>query len=238
VLQACLNGDRSRTQHPAIPLSPEELASEARVAVAAGAGALHIHPRNGQGAESLFAEPLAACLRAVRSAVPGVPIGIGTSSHIVPAAPDRLPEIARWSELPDNASVNLSEPGWQEQMTALMTRGVGIEAGVWSPEDAERLLSFEQAGACLRVLIEMINLEPEEAKRRYRETRAVLEQGGLNLPLLLHGEEACAWEMVHLAGQERLDTRAGFEDMLTLPDGTPAPDTGSILRAARLLACP
>ncbi|MEO1549138.1 MAG: 3-keto-5-aminohexanoate cleavage protein [Pseudomonadota bacterium] len=235
MLQACLNGDRARSGHPFVPLSPDELARDARAAVAAGAGALHVHPRDAAGVETLEAEPLAAALRALRRAVPGVPVGIGTSTQIAPQGAARLAQIARWDELPDYASVNLSEPGWEAQMRALMDRGIGIEAGVWSPQDAQRLLGFAHARDCLRVLIEMIDLGPQAAVAQYQATRQVLDQSRLDLPRLLHGEGACAWDMVRLAGREGLDTRAGLEDMLDLPTGAIAPDNAAILRTARAL---
>jgi uncharacterized protein (DUF849 family) len=53
LLKACLNGARSRTDHPRCPVTPAELAAEAVDAVAAGAGAVHAHPRNQDGRESV-----------------------------------------------------------------------------------------------------------------------------------------------------------------------------------------
>ena len=38
LIKAALNGGRSRSEHPAIPITPQELASSAKEAVAAGAG--------------------------------------------------------------------------------------------------------------------------------------------------------------------------------------------------------
>src|SRR5215468_1200771 len=46
LLQACLNGSRTPGEHPALPISPLELARDAQRVIAAGAHALHIHPRN------------------------------------------------------------------------------------------------------------------------------------------------------------------------------------------------
>ena len=42
-VQACLNGAVPRDAHLAVPLTPDEIARDARAAVAAGVGALHIH---------------------------------------------------------------------------------------------------------------------------------------------------------------------------------------------------
>ena len=51
LIQACLNGSRTLGEHPALPITPQELARDAQRVVAAGARALHIHPRNTQGVQ-------------------------------------------------------------------------------------------------------------------------------------------------------------------------------------------
>ena len=55
LIQACLNGGTTRAEHPAVPLTPAELAAEARAAAAAGAQAFHLHPRDPSGAQTLVA---------------------------------------------------------------------------------------------------------------------------------------------------------------------------------------
>lgn len=79
LLQAALNGDRV---HPALPRTPGELAAEARAAVEAGA--LHLHPYDDKGQQTLAAAPCAAALHAVRAACPGIPISLSTSAGIEP----------------------------------------------------------------------------------------------------------------------------------------------------------
>ena len=54
-LQAALNGDRV---HPRTPRTPQELAGEARGAVAAGAQSVHFHAYDADGRESLDADEL------------------------------------------------------------------------------------------------------------------------------------------------------------------------------------
>jgi uncharacterized protein (DUF849 family) len=44
-MKVCLNGGRSRADHPGVRPTPEELAASAAAAVAAGAEAVHLHPR-------------------------------------------------------------------------------------------------------------------------------------------------------------------------------------------------
>ncbi len=49
LIQACLNGARSKEYHPNLPIDPDTLAADAAAAVAAGAGELHLHVRGPTG---------------------------------------------------------------------------------------------------------------------------------------------------------------------------------------------
>ena len=70
MLQACLNGDRDKSFQAATPVTPREVAADARAVVAAGAEQLHIHPRDAEGRESLHPDDTAAALDAIRASVP------------------------------------------------------------------------------------------------------------------------------------------------------------------------
>src|SRR5918911_1862369 len=108
LLQAALNGDR---EHPAVPRTPDELASEGRAAVDAGARVLHLHPYDDDGRQTFAAEPCAAAIRAVRAACPGIPISLSTSAEIEPDPERRHALVAAWSELPELATANQGEDG-------------------------------------------------------------------------------------------------------------------------------
>lgn len=109
LLQACLNGNRPADSHPALPVTPAALAREARASVAAGAGALHLHPRDGAGRESLDADALAAALNAVRAECPGIPVGVSSGFWILPDVAGQLAARA-WTVSPEFVSVNWHEP--------------------------------------------------------------------------------------------------------------------------------
>lgn len=238
MLQACLNGGLNPAALPArlpVPVTPAQLAADAAAVRAAGADCLHFHPRGAAGAETLAPGPLGAALTAVRAAVPGLPVGVGTGAWIAPCGRARQADIAAWQERPDYASVNLCEDDAPEVIALLMSLGVGVEAGLWCAADAERFVALAAAPSCLRVLIEMTAQDPAEARAGYRATRAVLTRAGISVPILLHGEGGSAWAMVEQAVADGLDTRIGFEDVLLLPDGTPAPDNAKLILAARAL---
>jgi hypothetical protein len=71
--------------------SADELARDAAAVRAAGANELHIHPRTPEGLETLDPAAVAHALVAIRAAVPGMPIGLGTGAWIQPGG--RLPRI-------------------------------------------------------------------------------------------------------------------------------------------------
>ncbi len=97
-LKACLNGKRTRAEHPAVPVTPAELASSAAAAVAAGAEAVHLHARNPAGTESVQAADIGAAVAAVRQACPDTPVGVSTGLWITGGDPTaRQAGVASWA---------------------------------------------------------------------------------------------------------------------------------------------
>jgi len=233
LVQCALNGGRTRDEHPAVPTTAPELARSAADAAAAGAASFHLHPRSDDGAESLRPTDVAACVRAVRDACPGVPVGTTTNVWGVEHGPERLELVRSWEHaaLPDFCSVNLSEDDALDLMALLLQRNVGIEAGVWSAQDAERLLSSGMAEPCLRVLVEPVTEDVDEALRRVGEIEATL--GELRVPQLHHGDGQATWAVIEAAVHNGRDVRIGLEDTVRLPDGL-APRNNAELVAAAL----
>lgn len=231
MIQACLNGSRPPGSHPALPLTPAELAWEGVRAVSAGAGSLHLHPRDVSGQESLASADLAAALSALRDACPGLPLGVSSGLWMFPDAATRLQTVQGWSILPDFVSVNWHEDGAEELAAHLLSRGIGVEAGLWTPEAARAFVRSPLAGRVLRVLVEIHDLPAPDAERA---AHAVLNELSppSGVPLLLHGAERSAWPLLRLAGSLGLLTRIGLEDTLTLPDGSPAPHNGALVEGA------
>lgn len=235
LLKAALNGARTPADHPALPCTPAQLASDAHAAVAAGAGALHVHPRSAAGAESLAATDVARALEAVRAACPGVPVGVTTGAWIVPDPVERADLIDRWKVRPDFASVNFHEEGSVAVARLLLAVGVEVEAGLATERAAKTLLASGLAERCLRILIEPDDLAVEGARKTVERIEKMLDAARIATPRLLHGRDATAWAMLRLAGERGYGTRIGLEDVLTLPDGTPADGNASLVRAAREL---
>ena len=231
LLQACLNGDRGGEDHPACPVTPPQLAADAVAVARAGAEALHVHPRDDSGAESLGAQAVAAAVRALAAAV-GLPVGVTTGAWLAPDPEDRVRAIRSWTLLPDMASVNLHEEGAAAVCRALLDRGIGVEAGVWTPAAAEALVAEGLADRCLRVLIEPMDEDVDAATRTAGEIEAVLDAAAVPAPRLLHGTDATAWPLLELAARLGHQVRIGLEDTLVLPDGSPAAGNEELVRVA------
>lgn len=111
IIEVALNGGRSRAEHPAVPVTPEEIADEARRCAGAGASVVHIHAQDEDG--GWRADPVwyAAAIRAIRAAAPGLLISLTTiRPEGVPVATvnDLLASLAADpATRPDLVSVNL-----------------------------------------------------------------------------------------------------------------------------------
>jgi uncharacterized protein (DUF849 family) len=233
LLQAALNGDLTKATHAAVPLSIDELARDAAACVRAGAGAIHLHPRDPQGRERLDAEIVDEVVIRVRDAC-GVPVGVTTGAWIEPD-PERRVELVRAWRAPDYTSVNLSEPGATEVMQALIQAGVGIEAGVWTVEDAERLAASGLGAHVTRILVEPVEVPAADAVRLVDDIHRALDGFGITAPRLQHGDGEATWVLIADAIRGGLDTRVGLEDTLHDPDGRRTMGNESLVRAAREL---
>jgi uncharacterized protein (DUF849 family) len=236
MLQACLNGGRDRAFHPAVPLSPSELADDAKAVVEAGAQQLHIHVRDAAGEESLHPDDVARTLGVVRASVPGIPIGLSTGWWIPPKGRARQQHIRAWQVLPDYVSVNLIEEDSAEVIDLVLSKGIGVEAGLWSVADAEKFLAHPSARKCLRVLIELNEQELSLAERALGDIQAILDGARIKLPRLVHGLDRTVWPLYREALRLGCDARIGIEDGKHLPSGDLAESNAALIRAARALA--
>jgi uncharacterized protein (DUF849 family) len=229
-LKAAINGGRSKAEHPAVPVSPEEQARAIVECLKAGANAIHLHVRAALetgtvvfGKESLFAEDVAQLMTVVRAAAGKAAIGVSTGAWIL-AEPERFRAISAWTIQPDFASVNFSEAGAAQLARLFLSRDVGIEAGLIDFDSAQMLVESRLAPDCLRILLEPQEQEMSDALQTVRAIEDVLSDGGKLPPLLLHGTEATTWPMLDEAITRGYGVRIGLEDTLLMPDGRVAKD--------------
>ncbi|HEX6076982.1 MAG TPA: 3-keto-5-aminohexanoate cleavage protein [Micromonosporaceae bacterium] len=237
LVKACLNGAREPGAHPRLPLTPDQLADDAQACLEFGAEAVHLHPRDPDGRESLAATDVAAAVAAVRAECPGLPIGVTTGAWIVPDPPVREAVVSSWGDLddfarPDFASVNLSEDGWERVATTLLDAGIGVEAGIQRPEDPALLATSGLAPRFLRFIVEPAITDPDAAITSADSLLAALEPLAPDVPRMAHGREDAAWPVLEWALLRGLQSRIGLEDTLRLPDGTITPDNPALVAAA------
>lgn len=231
-LQAALNGD---SIHPATPRGPRDIGEAARAAVAAGAQSVHVHAFDEDGRETLAARFCAETIRSIRAICPDTPISLTTSAAIEPDPERRLDTIRSWQEMPDLVSANQGEPGIVPLCEELLSRGVAIEAGLLSANDAELFVRSGLAARCRRVLIEPLDLDPELAIRHAAEMEAIVISAGITLQQVHHGNGPACWAVNWRALERGHGIRTGLEDVTVLPDGASARDNAELVVAAAAL---
>lgn len=233
MLQVCLNGALSKSGYLGVPVSADELARDAAACVAAGAGSVHLHPRDPEGRERLDRDVVDNVVRVVRDTC-GAPISVSTGAWIEPDRARRIDLISEWRE-PDFATVNVCEDGAGDAMDALLAAGVRIEAGIWSVEDVERLLATGFADRVARILVEPVDVAPVHAVEVVNAIHAALDSNETYAPRLQHGDGGATWILLRDAVQRGLDTRIGLEDTVHLPNGEQARDNAALVEAAYAL---
>ena len=233
-IQVAMNGDRTGHEVVSVPLSVDQVIEDAVACVAAGASMLHLHPRDEQGRERLEADIVDSVVNSVRAAC-HVPVGVTTGAWIEPDLDRRLAMIREWTA-PDYTSVNVSEPGFRAVMETLIGRGIGIEAGVWTVEDANALAASGLANKVTRVLVEpgelQVGSDITAALALVNDIHSALDRHGMSAPRLQHADGVVAWAVLTDALRRGLDTRIGLEDTLYEPDGTLTTGNASLVSAA------
>ena len=145
----------------------------------------------------------------------------------------RYKTIDRWRVLPDFASVNMREDGAAALAELLISKGVGIEAGLMDAAGTRELVTTGLMARCLRILLEPGQPTLEAALDNVKAMEEILGPvAASRVPRLLHGSGATAWAVLNEAIARGYDTRIGFEDTRALPDGTAAPGNGALVAAA------
>ncbi len=234
LVQAALNGGTTRAEHPAVPLTPAELAAEARAAAGSGARALHLHPRDASGAQTLDPDHVLAAVAATRDAT-GLPVGVTTGIWTVDGdVARRLDLVAHWTGpgRPDYASINMNEPGTEALADLLTSLGIEIEVGVWTAPDARLLGAAGFRARLLRVLMEPADHDAAAAVATAAEAASELARLGVTARQVHHGYALATWDVMRAAVAMGCDIRVGLEDTTVLPSGAVAAGNGDLVAAA------
>ncbi len=232
LLQAALNGDRV---HPAVPRSAEDIGIAALEASRAGAQSVHVHAFEDEGRETLDGADCAKVLKAIRRLCPTTPVSLTTSATIVADPARRLKVIEAWSELPELVTANQGEPGIVDLCELLLSRGVGIEAGLLTVEDARAFVRSGLADRCRRVLIEPLEEDEDLALQHAAIMEDIVVSASIQLEQVHHGYGMACWKVNRRALERGHGIRTGLEDITFLPNGQLAKNNAELVRAAHSL---
>lgn len=239
MLQVTPNGPWGKDVHPNMPLSRDELLTDLRECFRSGATGVHLHPRDPSGAETLEPSTVNDTCRQVREVAREtgvtVEIGLTTGEWIVPELAERISMIREWEGV-DCATVNLCEKGFEDVMRAMLDVKIGIDVGMWSPVEMDRLVRSGLLPHAQRISIELAPGEPYFLEGNptdvAQQVNGALDDAGSACPRLTHGMNEWTWILVADALRRGHDTRVGFEDSVLLPGGTRAESNAQLVEAA------
>jgi uncharacterized protein (DUF849 family) len=129
----------------------------------------------------------------------------------------------------------MGEAGIKELCELLAGRGVGIEAGLLSIEDARTFAASGLASLCTRVLIEPLDADPTAAVQNAAEMEEIVVAAGITLEQVHHGDLVASWAVNDRAAARGHGIRTGLEDTPVLPNGELAQDNAELVRVARTI---
>jgi uncharacterized protein (DUF849 family) len=242
MLQVTPTGPWGTDVHPNMPVTQDELLADLRECFRAGATGVHLHVRDGLGAETFDPAVVNQTCRQARDVAADVgvtaEIGLTTGEWIVPDLDRRIAMIREWEGV-DCATVNLSERGFDQVMQVMLDVGIGIDVGLWAPAEIDALLASGFLAHVQRISIELDPGEPYyltgEPSALAQQVNDALDAAGSTCARLTHGMNDWTWPLVADAFRRGHDTRVGFEDSVYLPDGARADSNAQLVRAALAL---
>lgn len=240
---------RTQADHPALPLTPDEIGAEARRCLDAGASMVHVHVRDTTGVHTL--DPVA-----YRAAFAAIEREVGRGQLILQATTEAVgryqpaEQIAAVRELrPEAVSVAIAEllpAGDPTAETAaaeffawLGRERIGVQYILYSVDDLRRFGDLRRRGlipgerpGLLFVLGRYTVGQQSEPAGLLPFFEARPEAGTRDLPWMVCAfgktEDACALVAAGLGGH----VRVGFENNLHLADGRLAPGTHALVAQA------
>jgi len=242
VMSAPNGARRGKDDHPALPVTPDELAACAENIADAGASIIHLHVRDEQGGHSIDPDRYRAATSAVHDRVGDrLIIQVTTEACGLYSADQQMASVRELK--PEAVSLALKElcPDAESESTAaeffawLKTENVMPQYILFSPDDAIRFTDLRNRGVIpsdwpfvLFVLgrySDSLTGDPDLIGRFVEGL-----QQDVTWMVCCFGET----ENIAVAEAARLNghARVGFENNLKLPDGTTAPDNAALVRLA------
>ena len=228
-MQIAINGNRNDR---IVPKTTKSIVESAIASIDKGAKSIHFHPRDERGNETLVGKFVDNQIGELRQNLKNIPIGISTGDWIEPNLDKRLEQISSWKILPDFVSINYYEIGSIKVTHLISEKGIKIEVGLSSLESAQNFTTNNLKGDFLRILIEPQEQTLESAVETVNKIESHIKNSGIQLPFLLHGVDITCWDLLRMAFCKNYETRIGFEDTLTLPNGNNAKSNQELIEQA------
>lgn len=229
-IQVALNGNRNDQM---VPKTTESIVESAILSINKGANSIHFHPRDDKENETFMGKFVDDQIGELRKNLKNVPIGISTGEWIEPNLDKRLKQINSWKNLPDFVSINYDENGCKEVTELISSKRIKIEIGLNSLESAQNFTKSNLKGDFLRILIEPQEATLDLAIENVNRIENHIKSCGIELPFLLHGTGKTCWTLLKIAFDKNYETRIGFEDTLTLPNGENAKSNEELIEQAQ-----
>nr|WP_067288287.1 3-keto-5-aminohexanoate cleavage protein [Marinobacterium profundum] len=244
IISVAPNGARrSQKDHPALPITPAELARTASECAEQGASLIHLHVRDANGRHSLDVDAYRAALGAVRKAV-GDRLVLQVTSEAAGCYKAHEQMAAIYALQPEAVSISpreiipdaSHESAAAEFLSWLRTTGSFPQFILYS---AKELIWFNEL--IERGIVPFKRPQVLFVLGRY-SLDGLSEPADL-LPFLVVNKGKLPWSMCAFGRQEAAcavvaagfggHVRVGFENNLHLPDGTTAPSNGALIQAVK-----
>lgn len=243
ILTVAPNGARkTKDDHPALPMTAEEIARTAAACAEAGAAMIHLHVRDKEGGHLLDAEAYREATAAIRREAGDDLIVQITTESVGRYGPEAQMAVVRETE-PEAVSLAIRElaaEAAQETAAAeffawLQERGILAQYILYSDEDIRRFDDLIRRGILPegpKFVLFVLGRYSAGQTSQPRDLLPFLEANAAAHPWMVCAfgarETACAVTAASLGGH----VRVGFENNLFLPAGVQAADNAALVAAA------
>jgi 3-keto-5-aminohexanoate cleavage enzyme len=243
-------GRRTKADHPAVPMTPGELAQTAVECLDAGACMIHVHVRNAEGRHLLDADAYQQATSAIRQAVGERMVIQITSEALGIYKPEEQMAVTR-AVRPEAVSLALrelapdegSEPAFAEFLGWLHRERIAPQIILYAPEEAVRLAEMQKRGMIPFDKLPVLYVLGRYTVSQTSRPADLLPFIAPEMPVFPDWtvcafgryETACVTAAALLGG----NVRVGFENNVDLPNGETAKSNADLVAqtASALKVC-
>lgn len=227
---------RTKADHPALPMTIDEIARTALACFQAGATGIHLHVRDDDGRHSLDADRYRRAIDAITALVPKMAIQITTEAAGLYNVTEQFACLQ--ALVPNSASVSIREmmrdvPVAKRLYAFASEADIHVQHILYSPDDVAQLQAWFQDKTISETMRSVIFVlgqyappvlaEPDDLTPFLKAAKDM----DLDWSVCAFGrnEQACALHAQKMGGSIRI----GFENNTQLPDGTLVEDNAHLV---------